>query len=257
MIRRKLHNRVAIITGISGEIERRVAFQLAQMGCHLIIGSNNQEILSHLESELSNLRTGVICQKTNISDPQSIKNLYDVAMKHFARIDYLICHSGHRHSRDFSDMSIDTVKQSMHINFYSILAIMNEIIPHMLLKQNGHIIVISSLSAKKSTSYDAAYVASNAALSGYFNSIRPELRRNGISISQIYPMEFSDSASKKAKRKNLEKVSTAVVHCLKSQKSEQWVPYLSSKILLFLDFFSPKLADLFVNSAQVGKNSSK
>jgi len=257
MNKREFHNRVAIIIGTSGKIENRIAYKLAQLGCHLIIGSSNQEILSQLEAELSHMRTGVICQQTDISDPQSVKNLFDVAMKHFARVDFLICHSGHRNGRDLMDTSISSVKESMNMNFYSILNIMNEILPHLLLKQKGHIIAISSLNAKKSMTYDAAYVASNAALSGYLNSLRPELRRHGISLSQIYPKDFLDSASNNSIKINPEKVSNAVIQCLNSQKSELWVPYLFSKFLLFLDLFSPKLADYFVKSPLAGKNSNK
>jgi NAD(P)-dependent dehydrogenase (short-subunit alcohol dehydrogenase family) len=89
MIKRKLHNRVAVVTGLSGEVESSLAHRLSKLGCHLIVGSNNEEALSRLETELSHLRVGVICQKTDISDPASIKNLVDTAMRHFARIDFL------------------------------------------------------------------------------------------------------------------------------------------------------------------------
>jgi short-subunit dehydrogenase len=74
----------------------------------------------------------------------------------------------------------------MNINFWGTVALTQSILPFMLSKNAGHIVVISSLVGKFGTKFRSAYSASKHALHGYFDSLRTEIDPK-IKISIICP----------------------------------------------------------------------
>jgi NAD(P)-dependent dehydrogenase (short-subunit alcohol dehydrogenase family) len=56
-----------------------------------------------------------------------------------------------------------------------------------LRQRKGHIVIVNSLDAKKGIIGDTPYVAAKSALDGFGDSLRQELKKEGINITSVYP----------------------------------------------------------------------
>jgi short-subunit dehydrogenase len=61
------------------------------------------------------------------------------------------------------------------------------VLPEMIERKQGRLVAISSLAAYRGVAKSAAYCASKAAMSSYFESLRIDLRHSGVGVTTIYP----------------------------------------------------------------------
>ncbi len=182
-----LNNRVAIITGASSGIGKATAYALSHKGCHVILSSRNQEKLLEIERDLSHSRNSVMSIPADITDASSVRRLMEETIEHFARIDYLICNAGEYFRCPTVDVTMQLVQQAMDINYFGTLNCIFEVLPYMVKRGKGHIIIVSSMDAKKGIPPDAVYVASKAAIAGFAEVMRQELKKYGIMVTTIFP----------------------------------------------------------------------
>ena len=75
----------------------------------------------------------------------------------------------------------------MEVNFFGPVALTKAVLPAMLARRAGHIVVISSLLGKFGMRGRSGYAASKHALHGYFESLRAEVHRADITITLVCP----------------------------------------------------------------------
>lgn len=247
-----LRNRVAIVTGASSGIGRATAFKLAEAGCHVVLASRSLEKLQNLEKELIPYRVGVLAKETDISNADQVKELVDDTLKHFARIDFLINNAGTYFRQPTIELNISDIEKIMQVNFYGSLYCIFTVLPHMLLRRTGHIVVISSIDAIKGLPPDSAYVASKAALTGFAEVLRQELRTDNLYVSTIFPGRVDTPMISNlnvpwiSSKISPEKVAKKVVQALQMKKPEIIVPAVNPRILLFFNSISSRLGDWLV-----------
>ncbi len=97
------------------------------------------------------------------------------AEKIFGHIDIII-HSGGISQRSLAiETDLRVAQRIMNVNFWGAVQLTQALLPMMISRNSGQIIVISSLVGKFGTRLRSAYAASKHALHGYFDSLRAEL----------------------------------------------------------------------------------
>ncbi len=205
-----------------------------------------------IEKDLSHSRNSVISIPADVTDPASVRRMVEETIEHFARIDYLICNAGEYFRCSVVDSTLPLIQKAMNINYFGTLNCIFEVLPHMLQRGKGQIIIVSSMDAKKGIPPDSAYVASKAAIAGYADVMRQELKPYGITVSTIFPARVDTPMIShlvvpfiSAKIKP-EKVARAIVKAMEYKKREMIVPRCGPKFLMILNCFSPALGDWLV-----------
>ena len=232
MNRKRLHNRVALIAGISGDLESTLSYKLAEQGCHVIVGIKHREKLGTLEKKLQRFRSGVVCQQTDISHHESMRTLVQVAFKHFARIDFLVIHdisSGQTLPLGPGDMN--GVRIEAKTNHF----LVSEVLPHMSSRRTGHIIIISTFETRKVVPFGTRNDSLKRMINRPQGQLMNEMRQNAIHYSAIYPYVHRLYQQEKYNHKYGEKVSRAVLQALSSRKSEISVPRFLPNVFSFLN----------------------
>jgi len=184
-----LNNRVAIITGASSGIGKATAIALSRKGCHVVLCSRNLDKLQEIEKELSHLRNGVISIPVDITDPESVAGLVTKTLEHFARIDFLVCSAGEYLRCPAVKTSMTQIQHLLEVNFWGI----------SIVSMGCFLICLSGERTdrhcffngrEKGYPSDAAYVASKAAISGFADVLRQELKAQGIKVTTIFPEEL-------------------------------------------------------------------
>jgi len=147
-------------------------------------------LLEQLRDELHNahgkqlrveLATLDVCQSATVSP-----TLHEL----FARlngIDTIVVNAGANDLTHIGDGDLDKEINLIQTNVVGAIATINAATEHFLKRGKGHIVGISSLASLQPIATQAAYCASKAGLSMYLDSARIELRRKGITITDILP----------------------------------------------------------------------
>jgi dehydrogenase/reductase SDR family member 7B len=178
--------RVVWITGASSGIGEALAYAFAAAGAQIILSSRNEDRLKEVASRCLNPNRHLVLP-LDLCRPSGLETQVRTALDRFGRIDILVNNGGISQRSFASETSLDTVRRIMETNFFGTVALTGAVMPSMLKKGSGRIVVISSLVGKLGTPLRSGYAASKHALHGYFDSLRAEVQRKGIGVTIVCP----------------------------------------------------------------------
>ena len=178
---------VVLITGASRGIGKAIAIRFAQEGYSLIINcSKSIDALAQLKQELEeNYHIPVMASVGNIGNYTYTQQLFDDIKKEFGGVDIVINNAGISHIGLLSDMTPDEWHNIIDINLSSVFYTSKLAIPHMLSKQKGKIINISSVWGTVGASCEVAYSASKGGMNSFTKALAKELAPSNIQVNAI------------------------------------------------------------------------
>jgi short-subunit dehydrogenase len=183
---------VTILTGGSDGIGAEMARQLAashRAGLALVLSGRSADKLEAVASQCRAHGTQVLCVPMDVSDEAQCRGLVAQAVATFGRIDALVNNAGMSAQALFEDVKAEDLhwyETLMKINLWGAVWCTHAALPH-LKEARGRIVAVSSLSGLVGVPGRTAYAATKFAMSGFFESLRAEVRRHGISVTTAYP----------------------------------------------------------------------
>ena len=185
-----LENKSILITGSSKGIGKAIAFQCAEHGAKVIISSRKSDICIQTADEI-NTDIGkevAFPIPANISDDSQLKNLVNETIKKIGKIDVLVCNAAtNPFMGSMLDMPIEKFDKVMHNNIRSNQVLCNLVLPEMVNREDGSIIIISSIAAIKGSPILGAYNISKAADVMIVKNIAAEFGNKNIRANSIAP----------------------------------------------------------------------
>ncbi len=249
MKRNELRGKTAIITGSSSGIGRATAIAFAHEGVNLVLAARNQDALLETKQKIQPFGVDVLVVPTDVTQREQIRYLVQESLRCFGKIDIFVNNAGVYFRCPVRELKIEDVERVMATNFYAYLYGLYEILPHMLERKTGHIVVVTSMDGKKGAPPDSAYVAAKFAATGFTEVLRQELRGTGVYVSTVFPgrvdtpMIANLSVPSISRKIPPEQVANAIVNAILNKKAEVFVPYLSSKTLILLNALSSGIGD--------------
>ncbi|MEK6282265.1 MAG: SDR family NAD(P)-dependent oxidoreductase [Acidobacteriota bacterium] len=180
-------NKVVMITGASSGIGRGLALELGARGAKLGLVARRAEVLRDVVQELESAGREAIALPSDVRSAESIRAAADTLREKLGRIDVLIANAGIGPTRDAARFDATEVADVMSVNVVGASNSVAAVLPEMLISGQGHLVAMSSLAAYRGLPKSAAYCASKAALSAFFESLRLDLEPRGIQVSIIHP----------------------------------------------------------------------
>jgi len=178
---------VVVITGASAGIGLEIAKILAGQGASLVLAARNPALLGDAAALCRSLGGKAIAVPTDVSDREQCRQLIDAAIAEFGRIDTLINNAGISMHARFDELhDIEAVERITAINYFGAVYCTWYTLPH-LKKTRGRLVAISSLTGKNGVPTRTLYSGTKHAMAGFFDSLRIELRDEGVSVTVIYP----------------------------------------------------------------------
>ena len=187
MKRDEFRGQVAIVTGASSGIGQALALQLAGQGAKVVLAARRAELLEEIATACRQAGGEALAVPTDVADEAQCKTLVERAVAAFGRVDLLVNNAGLAviaRLEDYSDL--DLFKHTMDVNFYGAVYCTYYALPH-LIRSRGRIVAVSSLGGKAPAPYNSPYIASKFAMQGFFDSVRIEMRKYGVSVTIICP----------------------------------------------------------------------
>jgi NAD(P)-dependent dehydrogenase (short-subunit alcohol dehydrogenase family) len=185
-----LKNKSILITGSSKGIGKSIAHQSALMGANVIISSRKLDACEMTAKEINDdigreVAFPIAC---NIAEDEQLKYLVDKTIETLGSIDTLICNAAtNTFMGSMLDMDINQFDKVMHNNIRSNQLLCNMCLPHMIEKNDGSIIIISSIAAIKGSAFLGAYNISKAADVMIVKNIAAEFGHKNIRANSIAP----------------------------------------------------------------------
>jgi NAD(P)-dependent dehydrogenase (short-subunit alcohol dehydrogenase family) len=185
-----LKNKSILITGSSKGIGKSIAHQSALMGANVIISSRKLDACEMTAKEINDdigreVAFPIAC---NIAEDEKLKYLVDKTIEALGSIDTLICNAAtNTFMGSMLDMDIQQFDKVMHNNIRSNQLLCNMCLPHMIEKNDGAIIIISSIAAIKGSAFLGAYNISKAADVMIVKNIAAEFGHKNIRANSIAP----------------------------------------------------------------------
>jgi NAD(P)-dependent dehydrogenase (short-subunit alcohol dehydrogenase family) len=176
----RLENKKIIVTAAAQGIGRATALTFANEGAEVIALDINKEKLDELSKENPSIKTQVV-DATNKTDVENFCSKVE-------DVDILFHAVGFVHHGNIMDCDSDEFFKSVNINIYSAYLMSHNLLPKMLKKNKGNIIIVSSAaSSVKGAPNRFIYGTTKAALNGFVKALAADYVKQGIRCNAILP----------------------------------------------------------------------
>jgi len=168
-----LQEKIIIITGASSGLGEAIARKLAPLGCKLILGARRMDKLEALKKELGD---NVHIMGCDVTEPQQVNQLAQMALEKYGRIDVLINNAGVMPLSFFAEKKLDEWNRMIDVNIRGVLHGIAAVIDTMTTQKSGHIINVASVAGHVVTPSSGVYAATKFAVRAISEGLRQESR---------------------------------------------------------------------------------
>ncbi len=187
-----LSEKVAIITGSSKGIGRSIATELAAHGAKVVISSRKPEPCDAVAAEINAACADgpgeAIAIPANIGEKEALQALVDQTREKWGKIDIAVCNAAvnpfYGSSMDIPDAAFDKIMSS---NIKSNHWFCNMVIPEMVERKDGSIIIVSSAGGLRASTVIGAYAISKAADLQLVRNLSAEYGPDNVRVNAIAP----------------------------------------------------------------------
>ncbi|MEP6919753.1 MAG: SDR family NAD(P)-dependent oxidoreductase [bacterium] len=180
-------DKVVMLTGASSGIGRGLALELSRRGAKLGLIARRADALGEIVDEIAGSGGTALALPADVQDAPSLRRAADRLRSELGPIDLLIANAGIAATADAAKLQPEAIANVINTNMLGAANSAAAVVPEMVARGSGHLIVISSLAAYRGLPKSAAYCASKAAVSAFFESLRLDLRPRGIDVTIIHP----------------------------------------------------------------------
>lgn len=259
-------NKVVWITGASSGIGEALAYEYVKRGAKVIISSPEVDKLHALNDNFNSLRPGSsLVVPIDLTRSNEIAAIVKKVIKQAGRIDILINSAGISQRSLVIETPVEIDRKVFEINYFGTIVLTKSVLPHMISKGGGTVVVISSIVGKFGFPLRSAYSASKHALHGFFETLRAELKKDNVNITIICPGRVKTNISVNAITKDgkpygimdkgqlkgisAEKCARKIIRAVKKNKKEVYIGG-SELVMPYLKKYFPGLFNLLLTKVK-------
>jgi len=178
--------KVIWITGASSGIGEALAHEFSSKGAQLVLSARNESKLEEVQNTCPNPAAHMVLP-LDLNEADALKDTSTTVLNRFGKVDILVNNSGVSQRSIAAQTGMDVDRAIMETNFFGTIGLTKALLPSMINRKSGHIVVISSVAGKLGTPLRSSYCASKHALHGFFDSLRAEAWRQGIRVTLVCP----------------------------------------------------------------------
>jgi short-subunit dehydrogenase len=182
-----LNGQIALITGATRGLGYLIARELGREGCKLAICARDTDELQNAQYSLAGEGFEVIAVQCDVSDPDQVQEMIDIATGHYGRIDILVNNAGIIQFGPVQSKTKADFQSAMDTMFWGTVHPTLAILPQMTERKNGKIVNITSVGGRVSVPHLVPYNSAKFAAVGFSEGMHAELKQDGITVTTIIP----------------------------------------------------------------------
>lgn len=248
-------NKVVVVTGGTDGIGRALVDALLADGAKVATCARNHDKLYQLQSEYPSAALHTMV--ADVSNENDCRRFIETTIKFFGGIDVLINNAGISMRALLKDVSTETIRRVMDVNFYGAVYCTRYALPSII-ERKGSIVGVSSIAGYRGLPGRSGYSASKWALQGFLESLRTELLHSGVNVMWVCPgfttsnirnaalnkdaQSHGETPMDESKMMSAEECAGHILKAVRKRKRTLVLTF-TGKRTVFLNKFFPGLAD--------------
>ena len=183
-----LTGKVVVVTGSTKGIGRAIVETMARLGARVVVSSRKPPACRAVADAIGADGGQALAVPCNVSREPELRALVDRVLEEWGRIDVLVCNAAvNPHFGPMAEVSSEAYDKIMDTNVKHILWLCNMVVPQMAERQDGVVIIVSSIGGFKGHDKLGIYALSKAAEMQLARNLAVEWGRQNVRVNCIAP----------------------------------------------------------------------
>jgi ribitol 2-dehydrogenase len=179
-----LKNKTMIVTGASSGIGRAAARRFAAEGVKLALFARSADKLQALADELG---AECLALPLDLAKPADVAKMADLTMERFGCIDILFANAGSYVAGKVAHGDPEEWDRVIQLNVNSVFRAVRAVLPHMIARRSGDIVVTSSISGHQAIHWEPVYSATKHAVQSFVHGLRRQVAKHNVRVGSLAP----------------------------------------------------------------------
>ena len=180
----ELGGKVAVVTGAASGIGLATTEALLAAGSRVVLVDRDARALQAACAARGACAMPLVI---DLLDPAACATLVPRALALVGQIDILHANAGLYVGGDLVDADTAAIDRMLNLNINVVMKNVHDVLPHMIGRKTGDIVVTSSLAAHFPTPWEPVYAASKWAINCFVQTVRRQVFRHGIRVGSVSP----------------------------------------------------------------------
>ena len=179
--------KVAMVTGAGSGIGRATALRLVREGASVVLGDLSGERAAAVAAEVADLGGEAAVAVVDVADAGAVRQAADAALDRFGKIDVLVSNAGWDQVMPFVDTDETLWDKVIAVNYRGHLASAHAVVPHMVARGTGRIVLVASEAGRVGSTGEAVYSGAKGAVIAFAKALARETARFGVNVNCVAP----------------------------------------------------------------------
>ncbi|MQB46244.1 SDR family oxidoreductase [Rhizobium sp. ICMP 5592] len=180
----ELQGKVAAVTGAASGIGLASAEAMVAAGATVVFVDRD---VSALQAVCERIGDRALPLVIDLLNPEQCATLLDGVLTKAGQLDILHANAGTYIGGDLAEANLDAIDRMLSLNVNVVMKNVRSVIPHMIERGAGDIIITSSVAGHTAVPWEPVYSASKWAMTSFVQTMRRQLLKNGIRVGSVSP----------------------------------------------------------------------
>src|ERR1700736_6374803 len=195
---KELEGKVAAVTGGASGIGLASTEAMLAAGARVVLVDRDEAALTALREKHGD---AVIPLVIDLLDARSCATLMSQILEKAGQLDILHANAGTYVGGDLVDAETAAIDRMLNLNVNVVMKNVHDVLPHMIARRTGDIIVTSSLAAHFPTPWEPVYASSKWAINCFVQTVRRQVFKHGIRVGAVSPASVHTAMSNRSQEK--------------------------------------------------------
>ncbi|TPI38632.1 SDR family oxidoreductase [Mesorhizobium sp. B3-1-9] len=179
-----LSGKVAAVTGAASGIGLECARAMLAAGARVVLVDRAEDRLKEVVGELG---AGAIPLVVDLTSPASVATMMPGILEKAGQLDIFHANAGSYVGGEILNGDPDAWDRMLNLNINSVFRSVHAVLPHMVERKTGDIIVTSSIAGLVPVVWEPVYTASKHAIQAFVHTLRRQVAKHGLRVGAVAP----------------------------------------------------------------------